>query len=450
MKVCLVTGGGGYLGRSLARALASRGHIVRVFDVAFPQEPPSGVEAIVGDIRNEAEVAAACENVDTVFHCAALINTVTLARASVRKQVFDVNVGGTQNVIAACQMHNVPRLVFTSSISVVVDRDPVPAVDESAPYASTEPMDLYTATKLEAERIVLAANSPTLSTCALRPGGIYGPGEGHHFPRIVREVLGGRFVATVGRGLAKADNVYIDDLIDVHLRAAERLEPASPVAGKAYQVGDGNPISYFEFFRPVVEHLGYRFPRFWVPAGLMMVVSFFAELFHFLGGPFPFMTRMEVRKLNIDNYSSIDAAKDDLGWVPEVDPREGMRRSMSWVDELAAMLPRVRRPHLGWWLAIGVGLGLTFALALSDSAWGVWTDLVGTFLPRIVIQGIAIGAAILHVGEGAYAYVRARAAGLPTAGGWGFQTLLLGYPSLRLLLAEVRDAHPTLEPTETT
>lgn len=436
---CLVTGGGGYLGSSLARALAERGLPVRVLDLTFPEEPPPGVERVVGDVRDPDVVRRACEGIDTVFHCAAIINTLTLARPSVRRQVFGVNVDGTRHVIDACRAEGVSRLVFTSSISVVVDREPVPGVTEDAPYATTEPLDLYTASKIEAERLVLAANDERLATCALRPGGIYGPGERHHFPRIVGEVLGGRFVAKVGPGIAKADNVYIDDLVDAHLRAAERLTVGGPIAGRAYQLGDGHPISYFDFFRPVVEHLGRRFPTAWVPAAPMRALAFLAELLHLLGGPFPFMTRMEVRKLNMDNYSDIERAKADLGWQPRVDPAEGMRRSMRWVDHLAATLPRVKRPHLGWWLAILLGLGLTFTLALSEDAYAAWTTHLGWMLPRAVVQGIAAVAAALHVGEGVYAYVRARRAGLPTARGWGLQTLLLGYPSLRLLLAELRE-----------
>lgn len=439
---CLVTGGGGYLGGRLAAALRERGVEVRVLDL-YVESPPEGAEVVQGDIRDAELVLEACEGIDTVFHCAAVISTLTHTRASERERVFGINVEGTRNVVDACRATGVGRLVHTSSISVVVDRTGCPNVTEEAPYASTQPLDLYTASKIEAEKLVLAANDETLKTCALRPGGIYGPDELHHLPRLVREVLSGRFVAIVGSGRAKADNVFIDDLVDVHLRAAERLVEGSPVCGRPYQVGDGSPINYFEFFRPAVEALGKRFPRMKVPIGIMFVASWFAEWLHVMGGPFPFMTRMEVRKLNMDNYSDVSAAARDLGWTPKVDAREGMRRSIPYVKRLASMIPIVRRPHIGWWIAVLGGLGLLFVLAFSGDAYAWWRATLGPMFPRVVLQGIAAGAIALHVGEGFYAWHRARRAGLPTAGAWFRQTLTLGYPSLRLLLADLNDRKMT-------
>ena len=77
--------------------------------------------------------------------------------------------------------------------------------------------------------LALAADgSQGLRTAAIRPGGIYGPGERQHLGRLVRELKGGKLVVRLGKGLA--DNIYIDDLIDAHIRAAERLEPGDQVA----------------------------------------------------------------------------------------------------------------------------------------------------------------------------------------------------------------------------
>ncbi len=433
---CLVTGGGGYLGRNLARALLARGLQVRLFDQRFGDRVPEEAEAIVGDVRDREAVARACEGIDTVFHCAAIINTTTFARSAVRKLVDDVNVGGTRNIIDSCQERGIARLVFTSSISVVVDRDPVPDVEGDAPYASHPPLDLYTASKIAAERLVLAADSEELHTVALRPGGIYGPGEEHHLPRVVREVLSGRFVAKVGPGTAKADNVFIDDLVDAHLRAADRLGDGV-VDGRAYGLGDGHPTSYFDFFRPIVEALGRPFPTRSVPAFLVAIGAYFAELLYSCGGPFPFMTRMEVRKLNMDHWSSLEEATRDLGWRPAVDPLEGMRRSMTWVRHLEGMLQLVKRPHAIWWFAVIGGLSPLFALAFSGGAYEWWVGELSPMFPRWLLQVIAGSAIALHVGEALYARTIATRAGLETAGGWFRQTMLLGYPSLRLLLREL-------------
>lgn len=97
------------------------------------------------------------------------------------------------------------------------------------------------------------------------------------------------------------------------------------------------------------------------------------------------------------------------------------------------------RPHIGWWIAILFGMTLLGVLAFNDRAYGVWVGLVGGWLPQVVMRWMFAGACALHVGETTYALVLARRLGVPLAP-WGVQTLLLGFPSLRLLLARIRRA----------
>ena len=447
---CLVTGGAGYFGRSLAAALLAAGRPVRLFDlrphpVARALEA-RGAELVLGDVRDSAAVAAALEGIDTVFHTAAIIDGRTHVSERDRERSVAVNVEGTRHVVEAAQRAGALRLVHTSSINVVFDR-PLPDGPEDTPYATKAPLDLYTRTKIEAEKLVLGANDAGFRTCALRPGGIYGPGEETHLPRVTELTLKGLFRATIGPGTARADNVYIDDLVDAALRAGLALAGApaggsGEAAGRAYFIGDGEPQNYFAFFRPAVEQLGRRHPTTSVPAWLVRPAVLAAEGVSRLGGPVPFMSRMELRKVTQDHYFSPAPATRDFGHAPRVGPAEGFRRCAPWIAELARTMPLVTRPHIGWWLAIGLGLGLTFLLALSGSAYAAVAGLVPGFeavFSRPVIQGIAVVAALLHVGEGLYAYRLARRSGLEaTATGWGLQTLALGYPSLRLLRREVR------------
>jgi len=444
LGTCLVTGAAGYLGRNLAEALVARGHRVKVLDVVTPKV--EGAEILTGDVRDAELVAAACEGVDTVFHAASVIDTLTLARRARRERIETINVGGTENVLAACRAHGVKRLVYTSSINVVVDRV-YEGGDESAPYASKEPLDLYTRTKAEAEKLVLDADSDALHTAAIRPGGIYGPGEPQHFPRAVREVLRGRFVSIVGDGNAKADNVYIDNLVEAHLLCAESLlDAGSPARGKGYFISDGEPVNYFEFFRPVVEGLGKRFPTMHVPGFVLRMLAWVLERVHYVGGPYPMFTRMEVKKLLESHWFVLDGAKRDLGWEPKVSTAEGYRRSMPWIEALAERTPYVARPHWAWWVAVWGGLGLLFALTFSSAAYGAWIEHLPMF-PLQVLQIISAVAIALHVGEGLYAYLLAKRIGHgEVATGWGIQTLLLGFPSLRLLLA--KRSEPATSPAE--
>lgn len=338
LGTCLVTGGGGYFGRLLANRLLAGGCTVRVLDIRRAPGLDERAEFVQADIRDRAAVRRACEDVHTVFHTAAIIDGVTLATRAGRARSHGINVGGTQNVLDACRAQGARRLVYTSSVNVVFDRA-IENGDEQERYA-TGTLDLYSETKRIAEEAVLAANDAELCVCALRPGGIYGPEERHHLPRMVRELLSGKFVMTVGDGSAKADNVFIDNLIDAHVEAAEHLAPGSANAGRAYFISDGEPVNYFEFFRPLIEHLGYRFPKMKMPANLMVGMAWAAEALHRAGGPVPFVTVMETRKLAVSHYFSIEAAHRDFGWRPRVSMAEGLERCTGYVDELLAELSR--------------------------------------------------------------------------------------------------------------
>lgn len=324
---CLVTGGAGYLGSHLVAALLDRGCTVQVLD---RQSAPPGLDArvrwIEGDVRSEADVRAACEGVDTVFHTAAVIEALTYVRRSVADTIRAINVGGTKNVLHAAQRAGARRFVHTSSIvtSFCVNGS---GGDERAPY-STSP-DLYTSTKVEAERAVLAANGKEgLVTCSIRPGGIYGPGERLTYGRLVRALRAGIPLVVFGDGRARLDYVYIDNLVDAELRAAERLTPGSPVCGQAYFVSDESPINAGQFSIELVRHMGVRAPLIRVPDRVAVAIGMAWErAYQLFGVPKPAFTVANVKLCDVDHYFSIEKAKRDLGYRPLLDTEEGLRRT---------------------------------------------------------------------------------------------------------------------------
>jgi 3beta-hydroxy-delta5-steroid dehydrogenase/steroid delta-isomerase len=328
--VCLVTGGNGYVGRHLVRRLLELGCEVRAFDLT-ELEADSRVTCIVGDIRRISDIGPACKGVDTVFHTAAIINTLSLARPSVRRRVYGVNVLGTALVIRACQAAGVRKLIFTSSITVAVD-GPIRGGDETAPYVGTEGLcDLYSQTKSLAEKLVLQADDPCgLRTAAIRPGGVWGPGEGAIVVQdFLQHLAAGQFKLMIGNGRSVTDNVHVDSVVDAHLLGARMLsEDPDLVGGQAYFVSDDEPTNPVSWYRPIVEGLGYSWPRLRIPRKLAYAFAYLGEAVHYLGGPFPTLTRRDVMAVTQDASFRIDKARAHLGYEPRTTAAEGIPRLM--------------------------------------------------------------------------------------------------------------------------
>jgi nucleoside-diphosphate-sugar epimerase len=318
----LVTGGGGFLGGAIVRRLRARGDAVRSLSRGhYPALDEIGVTQFRGDVADAEAVARAAEGCDVVFHVA--------ARAGLGGRYADyhlANVVGTDNVLAACRRCGVPRLVYTSSPSVVFDGRDMEGVDESAPYPRHYEAH-YPRTKALAEKRVLAANGPRLATVALRPHLIWGPGDNHLIPRLLARARAGR-LRRVGRASKLVDTIYVDNAADAHPLAADRLRPGSPVPGRAYFLSQGEPIPLWEMVNRILAAAGLPPVTRSVPAGLAYLAGWAAEALYKalrLRGEPP-MTRFLARELATAHWFDIGAARRDLGYEPSVSLEEGLRR----------------------------------------------------------------------------------------------------------------------------
>ncbi|MBN2160534.1 MAG: NAD-dependent epimerase/dehydratase family protein [Spirochaetes bacterium] len=328
---CLVTGGSGFLGRALSKALLDRGCVVHSLDIRPDSNPHPRIRYFSGDIRDFDAVRAAIDNCSTVFHCAAVMNFLGVCRPSVRREVYGINVKGTENVVRACREAGAKSLVYTSSHVVCFDTGPVIAGDESKPYARRY-LDLYGKTKTAAERIVLAANGNGLRTAALRPGGIWGSSDDcYMFAKFIDQLLKGKLVATIGPADAIIDNTHVDNLVLAEVLAAEALvKKPEVVGGQAYFIVDDEPMNLMEWLRPLIEGLGYRLPKRSIPKLPMYFLGFLAECLHFIGGPRPFMTRLEVHNLTAKFTFRQDKARRDLGFEPIINSEKGMKECVEF------------------------------------------------------------------------------------------------------------------------
>lgn len=334
----LVTGGSGFVGANLVTELLERGLEVRSFDrVPSPLPAHPRLEVFQGDITNVDDVTAAVSEIDTVIHTAAIIDLMggSSVTEEYRQRSFAVNVTGTKNLVHAAQTAGVKRFVYTASNSVVMGGQRISGGDETLPY--TERFnDLYTETKVVAERFVLSQNGVEgVLTCSIRPSGIWGRGDQTMFRKVFESVLAGHVKVLVGNKNVKLDNSYVHNLIHGFILAAQHLVPGGTAPGQAYFVNDGEPINMFEFSRPVVEACGQPWPTFRVPGRLVWFVMTIWQLLHFkFGLPKPLLEPLAVERLYLDNYFSIAKAQRDLGYRPRYTTKQAMEQCLPYYVEL--------------------------------------------------------------------------------------------------------------------
>lgn len=255
----LVTGGGGFIGSHLTRELVQRGERVRVLDNSQSggkrrlTDVLSDIEWIDGDIRDRDVVSRACQQVDTIFHQAAV--------ASVSRSVadpsmtHDVNVNGTMNVLIAAGASGVRRVVYASSSAVYGDSDVTPK-DETLPAFPTSP---YGVQKLAAELYCsIWYDLYGLETVPLRYFNVYGPGQDPDseysavIPRFISAAIAGKPLTIFGTGKQSRDFIHVSDVVAINLLAA--ATPAA--AGKTINVGAGRSVTLLALVTEIGRALG--------------------------------------------------------------------------------------------------------------------------------------------------------------------------------------------------
>lgn len=343
----LITGGGGFLGRRLAEMLGASGAEVRVLGrQPYPDLVRAGVDCRQGDVCDLAACQHACADRDVVFHAAAMAGVW-----GPRRLYFETNVKGTANILRACLENKVGALVYTSSPSVVIGSADIEGGDESLPYPRRY-LAAYPESKAVAERMVLAAdgwemvpNDPGayapghsesdvrhLRTCALRPHLIWGPGDPHLVPRVVQAARAGR-LARIGYADPRVDITYIDNAAQAHLLAARDLTGPARSGGKAYFIGDDEPVVLWDWINTVLARLELppvqrRLPL-WLARGLGASLEAVHTALPALGEPR--LTRFTVAQLGQSHWFSHRRAADDLGYHALVGPAEGLDRLVDWL-----------------------------------------------------------------------------------------------------------------------
>lgn len=320
----LVTGAGGFLGQYIVEQLLARGDQVRTLSRGrYPALEALGAETLRADIRDREAVIAACQGVEAVFHVAAIAGIW-----GPWEEFYGINTLGTQHVIAGCRAHDVRRLIFTSSPSVVFGGGDQAGIDERTPYPATY-LCHYAHTKALAEQEVLAANNDPLRTCALRPHLIWGPRDTQLIPRLIARARSGQ-LRRVGDGRNLVDVVYVENAARAHLQAADALlEASSPVAGRAYFLSQGEPVNCWDWINRLLAIAGLAPVTRSISAGAAWRIG---ATFEWIYGALrlrgePRMTRFLAAQLAKSHYYDISAARRDFGYEIEISTEEGLART---------------------------------------------------------------------------------------------------------------------------
>lgn len=313
MTAAFVTGGGGFVGAALVRALCRRGDAVRALVRRAGPPPDAGaVTRVAGDLRDPASYRDALDGVDVVFHCGALLAPVPDAALA-----DEVNHRATLRLADEAARAGVPVLVFVSSIAAVGFDPRAGLVKPDARCAPTTP---YGRSKRDAEAGLLRRDAG-MRIAVVRPPTVYGPGERRNFLALARAVATGTMVVP-GRGDNRMSFCHVDNLVDGLTWAAEE-----PRARGVLHVSDATPVT----LREAVGEIGRALGRPPLPLPLPMPVAWVAAVtcelaFGAAGRPAP-LGRARLSTITADCALDVSATSA-LGFDPRVPFARGVEQTI--------------------------------------------------------------------------------------------------------------------------
>jgi UDP-N-acetylglucosamine/UDP-N-acetyl-alpha-D-glucosaminouronate 4-epimerase len=305
-SVSLVTGGGGFIGSNLVRALLERGDHVRVLDnfSTGSRANLAGLDAevIEGELRSYERVHNAVRGAEVVFHLGAL--------GSVPRSVQDpltssaVNIEGTLNVLLAARDEGVRRVVYSSSSSVYGTRRDLPVTEQTPP----DPISPYGVAKLAAERYCVSFSRvyDSLETVVLRFFNVFGPRQSPFsqyaavVPRFVTAVGSEEPITIEGDGEQSRDFTYVSNVVDASISAAR----ANDASGRIFNVSSGSPATVNQLADMIGRIVGKPVEKTFAPP-----------------------RTGDIR----ESWADISAARDTLGFEPRIELDEGLRRTIEYL-----------------------------------------------------------------------------------------------------------------------
>ncbi|MBW4616290.1 MAG: NAD-dependent epimerase/dehydratase family protein [Desmonostoc vinosum HA7617-LM4] len=312
-----VTGGSGFVGRHLIMTLVQRGVQVRAL-VKWEDEidilKSYGAVPIFGDINDKKALNSGMEGCKIVFHAAAKVDDW-----GVLKDFQEVNVGGTEQVIAAAKKTGISRLIYVSTEAVLTGGEAIINANETR-IRPAKPNGFYPLTKAIAETKVIEANSETLTTVVVRPRFVWGKGDTTLLPRFIKTMRNGEFTWISG-GHYLTSTCHVKNLCEGLILAAERGR-----GGEIYFISDGLPIEFRSFITELARTQGVEPGTRSIPRWLVWTLAWFLEsawkLFKFKGSPS--ITRTALSMIGSEVTVDDTKARRELGYTPIISRQEGL------------------------------------------------------------------------------------------------------------------------------
>ena len=312
-----ITGASGFIGCALAARLRRRGTEVRGVDLNADET--AGV--LAGDIRAPGEWQEAMAGCDVVIHTAALVSN-----AARLDQSWRLNVLGTRLALEGAARAGASRFVHFSSVRAFSDVDFPDGVTEEHPVRTDG--NPYVDTKVASEQVALQAHAADeVAVTVIRPGDVYGPGSRPWTMLPLAEIRANRFaLPAMGRGVFSP--VFVENLIDGVILAIE--EPRA--AGQVYVLSDGVGVTTKDFFANYFRMIDRRGPVC-LPTPVALALARLNELAYRFRSGTTEVNPATIRYLTRRGTYSIDKARRELGYEPQVDLAEGMARTEAWLRE---------------------------------------------------------------------------------------------------------------------
>lgn len=327
-KKYFVTGATGFLGKAVVQRLLTKA--ADIYALVMKDDPlagtlPNGIHVCVGNVCDPSSLDSFLNGADgqsCVIHCAGIVSVASRPG----EQLYNVNVGGTKNIVNACISHSVGKLVYVSSVHALTEKPKGIEIDaETDAFNPDRLVGDYAKSKAMATRVVLDAARASLDASVVLPSGIIGPGDtaGGSITELLLSFLAGKLPIAVKGGY---------DFVDVRDVAAGIVACAEKgVRGKCY-ILSGHYATIRDILETVGRSTGIKKAVSYIPIALAKIVAPFYELDSIRRKKKLFFTPYAVHVLQSNARFSKKASENDLGYTPR-SLKETLLDTVKWLKK---------------------------------------------------------------------------------------------------------------------